>query len=68
MIQNKFCPKDNPFRFDGPPSQRAAKLLRFENEARAIPTARAAETDVGYDSDGSAALVCVPVRSGTANF
>ena len=25
---------------------------------------RAAETDVGYDGDGSAALVCVPVRKG----
>ena len=62
MIQNKFYRKDNPGGFHGYPEALAAKRRRFENEARA------AETDAGYDSDGSEALVCVPVRSGTANF
>ena len=62
MIQNKFYRKDNPGGFHGYPEALAAKRRRFENEARV------AETDVGYDSDGSEALVCVPVRSGTANF
>ena len=62
MIQNKFYRKDNPGGFHGYPEALAAKRRRFENEARV------AETDAGYDSDGSEALVCVPVRSGTANF
>ena len=58
MIENKFCRKENPFRSHGPPEAHAAKRRRFENATRA------AETDAGYDSDGSAALVCVPVRKG----
>ena len=58
MIQNGFCRKENPFRSHGSPEAHAAKRRRFENEARA------AETDAGYDSDDSAALVCVPVRKG----
>ena len=34
------------------------------NSNRSENATRAAETDAGYDSDGSAALVCVPVRKG----
>ena len=54
MIRWGLCSRDNPYASYGVNSRGHLKSKGLA----------AAETDAGYESDGSAALVCVPVQKG----